>query len=44
MLLLIYGETVKNLELASFSLENVTPYIQAIIPDASIRGETIFLY
>ncbi|HMS30493.1 MAG TPA: hypothetical protein PKD32_11615 [Saprospiraceae bacterium] len=32
MLLLIYGETVKNLELASFSLENVTPYIQAIDP------------
>lgn len=30
MTALVYGEVVKNLELASFSLQNKTPYIQSI--------------
>ena len=30
MTAMVYGEVVKNLELASFSLQNRTPYIQSI--------------
>ncbi len=45
MLQLVYGETLKNREIASFSLDTKTPFIQAIdlpvIPLKSIQPSWI---